>query len=193
MSLTEIITKPVLRGTIAALGPWNALFPRGSYRVYPYTPGCAVRADIAGGTTVDTYGMGEFAAGDYALVCTRTAYGSNFLYIPNINKLHAVSSVGTTDDELVLGSAMTADQHDWLLNIEVDATQAYTASSITLYDNPVGDGGAQANKYFVTGSTGHFLGWVEDGQNLVDLLITDSSGSAVAVWPSYPTGPGIVV
>lgn len=191
MVLTGILTKPTLRGTIVAAGPWQALFARGGYRVYPYTAGCAVRTTVAA-NQVNTYGLGQFTAGDYALVCTRTAYGSSHLYIPDVTKLHLLNGPSAVNDVLSFSTPVTADQHDWLLNVGVDPTLDLDASPVTLYNNPVGDGGAQANKFFLTGQHGQFQGWVEDGDNLLDLLITDSSGTPIVMMPSFQPGGGFV-
>ena len=81
MSLTGIKTLPLLRGVVEQSVPWGGTINRTGWRVYPYQLGCKVRVDSTG-TTIYTYGLGDFAAGDYILVCQQVYYGNSYYYIP---------------------------------------------------------------------------------------------------------------
>ncbi len=195
--LTGIITVPTLQGTVAVSGPWQSLFARANHRVYPMKLGCGVR-DLISGSTIDTFGLGEFAQNDYILVCTRTNYGNSFLYVPDTDKITRVTSDPTaaSDDELVVSPTLTVAVGDWLLNLGADgATAPLTAPDFdggnTLYIDAVA-ASTNANPYLVTGQGGHFRGWVADGVNQVDLLVNDSSGVPLIAMPGFDTGRSLV-
>ena len=196
MSLTGVKTLPLLRGTLASLGPWQALLGRSGLRVYPYQLGCAVRAGSSG-TTIDTSGMGEFAANNYLIDCTATAYGNTNLYVPNTNKISRVSSIGVADDELVISPAITVAQYDYLLNIGNDGAVAplvtpnYDGTTLSLFDDPTGQS-AHSTKYVLTGINGQFEIWLGSGTLACDLLITDTTPSVIAVIPMVMPGREIV-
>ena len=201
MAETGVISKPRISGTLAAAGPWQALFAKQGYRVYPYQVGCSVRADsdASAPQTIDTYGMGNFAANDYLIVCTPTSYGDGTLYIPDTSKITKVSSIGTgVDDEIVVTPAISVDQNDWLFNLSVDTSAtplvspSLDGSDVQLHTDPAGVEN-NTNPYLVTAQGGTFQGWIETGYTIVDLLITDSSGNIVLAWPGFVPGPSVTV
>lgn len=196
MSLTGIKTLPLLRGTLASLASWQALLGRANMRVYPYQLGCKVRAAGAA-NPIDTSGMGEFAVNDYLIACTATAYGNSNLYIPNMNKIARVTSLGTTDDELNLTPTPSVAQGDYLLNLGADAAAApltapnFDGSTISLYDDNTGQN-AHSTYYALTGSNGQFEVWLESGILAVDLLITDTNNNPIVVIPFVSPGREIL-
>lgn len=198
MSLTGIKTKPTLRGTVAVAGPWQALFARSGYRVYPYQMGCGIRVTSTG-TTLSTYGLGEFAQNDFALLCAQTSYGNGSLYIPQTSKITKVTSdpSAAADDTLTIAPAISVTKDDWLLNLSTDGAAAplsapdYDGSDVQIFADPAAVANA-ALKYLLTGRGGLFRGWVDDAYKVVDLLITDASGIPVLVMPSFELGSSIV-
>lgn len=120
MSLTGIKTLPLLRGVVEQSVPWGGTINRTGWRVYPYQLGCKVRVDSTG-TTIYTYGLGDFAAGDYILVCQQVYYGNSYYYIPRMSLIGQVSSVSTSDDLLSTTTALTVTQGDYLFNLGADA------------------------------------------------------------------------
>lgn len=196
MTLSGVKSLPILRGTVASLASWQALLGRANLRVYPFQLGCKVR--VTGAVSpIDTSGMGEFAANDYLIACTATAYGNTNLYIPNLNKISRVSSVGTSDDELNISPAISVAQGDYLLNIGADGAAApltspnYDGSSLALYDDNSGQI-VHSNDYVLTGSNGQFECWLASGVLAVDLLITDTNNNPLVVIPFVQPGREIV-
>lgn len=183
-------TKPALKGTIATSGPWASLFARAGYRVYPYESGCVARADSTG-TTVSSHGTGRFAANDYLMVCTRTAYGSSFHYVPDTAKVTKVTAVTQGDSgSMTIEPAVNISENDFLLNLGPDGgglTPDYDGSPVQIYADPVGNANA-TNPYLDTATGGHFHGWIETGFMDVDLLVTDSSGTPVVAIPNWEIG-----
>lgn len=187
------ITLPTLAGTIVTAGPWQGLFARAGYRVYPYQIGCMVNAaqTVGAGGTLDVHGCGEFAANDYLMACTKTAYGNGSLYVPVTSKHVKVSSVDKPNKQLTLATALTVADEDWLLCLGADDDLGYDQSDISLYNDPYGDD-AESNGYLLTGTGGFFRGWIESGYRAVDLLICNSSGVPVMVRPLFELGSEIV-
>jgi hypothetical protein len=145
------------------------------------------------GTTVALHGLGEpFVANDYIIVCTETSYGNSTLFIPDFDKIRRISSVSSSEDELTVDVAVSITAGDYILNIGADGattpkTDPDLDAIVTLYDDPEG-ATANANGYMVTGSGGHFRGWLPSQTKTVDLLITDSSKNPQVVVPFYTTG-----
>lgn len=198
MTLTNIKSKPLLRGTLAAAGPWQGLFAHASLRIYPFHIGCAVRLDSVT-TSVYTSGLGEFLQNDYFIVCRPAYYGDSPLYVPQTSMISRVTSdpLAAVDDLLTISPALTLFQGDWLLNLGADTAANpliapnYDGSRIALYTDPVGNDAAGTD-YMLTGQGGGFQGWIADGYAIVDLLITNPSGVPTLAIPSVPPGPGVV-
>lgn len=196
MSLTGIKTLPLLRGVVEQSVPWGGTINRTGWRVYPYQLGCKVRVDSTG-TTIYTYGLGDFAAGDYILVCQQVYYGNSYYYIPRMSLIGQVSSVSTSDDLLSTTTALTVTQGDYLFNLGADAATTpllqpnFDGSDYTLYGNNVGSG-ATIGHYVVTGNQGQYEAWLPSGTVIVDLLLTDSSGQPQLAQPFVSVGPEIV-
>lgn len=198
MSLTNIITKPMLRGTLTGAGPWQTLFAKAGQRIYPFQIGAMVRADSSG-TTVSTHGLGEIRQNDYLIVCAETFYGDSPMFVPNLGRVTKVTSDPTvaTDDTLTIAPAITVLSNEWLLCIGPDgganplSVPLLDGSTINLFADNAGNN-ANANPYFLTASNGNFRGWVDDGVEACDLLITDDSGGVRMVIPLKQVGPGIV-
>jgi len=198
MTLTGVKTKPTLRGTLVAAGPWQALIARQDRQVYPYQMGCAVRS-ASSGTTANTHGLGEFVQNDYFMVCNAVLYGDSSLYIPQTSKISKVTSdpSAAVDDQLTIDPAVTLAEGDFLLNLGADGASAplsapdYDGSLVTLYTDPVGNT-ANPNDYILTGQNGQFRGWIEGGYEVVDLLIADESGVPLIFIPSFQVGPEIL-
>lgn len=197
MSLTGIKTLPILRGTLAAIASWQGLLGRANLRVYPFQLGCKARAASAA-NPFDTSGMGEFAVNNYLIACTATAYGNTNLYIPNLNKISRVTSLGTADDELNISPVISVAQGDYLLNIGNDTAGSplvspnYDGTTLSLYDDNTGQISHGSTKYFLTGSNGQFEGWLNAGVSACDLLITDTNNSPIVVIPFQPVGRQII-
>ena len=190
-------TLPTLRGTLAASGPWQSLFARASHRVYPYQMGCFVKS-ASTGTTVAVNGVGEFAAGDYVLPCSKVQYGDAYYYIPDLTRITKVTAVSESSDNssdtLTLETARSLAAGEFLLNIGADtggSTPNYDGTDITLYTDPVGNA-ASSYDYFLTSQGGEFHGWITGGYEVVDLLVMNSSGTPIVVIPTYEVGPEIV-
>lgn len=196
MSLTGIKTLPLLRGTLASLASWQALLGRANMRVYPFQLGCKVRSAGAA-NPIDTSGMGEIVAADYLIACTQTAYGNSNLYIPNMNKITRVTSLGTVDDELNLTPTPSVAQGDYLLNIGADQAATplvspnFDGSTVSLYDDNTGQN-SHTLPYALTGSNGQFEVWLESGILAVDLLITDTNRVPIVVIPFVSPGREIL-
>ncbi len=196
MALTGIITKPRIGGTVASVGPGAGLFAKTSYRVYPFQVGCSVRTagTIAAGGNLSVDGLGEFAASDFFMVCTPTAFGDGTLYIPNTAKIVGVTSVSAVDDILVVTTAVTVAENDWLLNVGVDGSApsslALDGSDISIFTDNAGNE-TSANKYMLTATGGSFHGWLSGGFPVVDLLITNSSDVPQVVWPLQAPTPEV--
>jgi len=196
MSLTEIISKPLLRGTVVASGRWQAILARANRRVYPFDLGCMVRS-LSTGTTVNTHGLGEFAVNDYFIVCSPVDYGDSALFIPDMGKIGRIAAVSASDDVLTIDAALSLDSGDYLLNLGSDRAATpktnpnFDGSPITLYTDPVGNN-TNPNEYLVTGQGGWFQGWILEGYPAMDLLITDESGSPLVALPLYTPGPELI-
>lgn len=180
---------PILKGTLAASGPWQSLFAKTGHRVYPYQSGCRVRGDTTS-TTANVNGVGAFQANDYLMVCTETYYGEAALYIPDPTRFVKVSSVDATNKQLTLASATTMYAGEWLLNLGADATPNYSGSRVDLYSDPNGDS-ALGTKYLLTGQGGFYSGWAQQGTRIVDVLIQDGSGTPLVVQPQVDLAPGL--
>ena len=186
---------PMLRGTLAATGPWASMFARAGYKVYPYQLGCQLKLGASGTSTLTPDGLGQFATNDYVMICTETDYGDSSLFIPDLTRIAKVSAVGATT--FTIDQVFNVDAGEYLLNLGTDTdtpsptqTPAYDGTDITLYTDSVGNG-ANANKYLLTGTGGTYRGWTQSGRTLVDLLVTDSSGSAKIVIPYHHLGAEI--
>lgn len=193
MSLTGKKTHPLLSGTLASTGPWAGLFARAGFRIYPFQLGGMVRTTSTG-TTVSTFGLGQFEANDYIIFCDSTAYGSSNLFIPNLNKIRRISSISTSDDQITIDSAVSITAGDYILCIGADTSLTpesspnYDGSDIVLYTDNVGIT-ASAFDYVQTSTSGTFLGWTGPGTKAVDLLVTNSSGVPQIVIPFHPVIP----
>src|SRR3990172_1242741 len=97
MSFTGLKTLPLLAGTIANAGPWQALFARAGYYVYPFQLGAKVRTTSTG-TSIELHGLGQVAVNDYVIFCDATAYGAASMFIPNLAKIRRIATVSTSDD-----------------------------------------------------------------------------------------------
>ena len=196
MTLTGVKSRPLLRGTLAQMTQWQALLARANLRIYPYQLGCMVRANSSG-TTVSTYGEGEFAANNYLMACAATAYGQGTLFIPDLARISRVSAVSGADDELTISPALSLVAGEYLLNLGNDGaatpliTPNYDGSTISLYDDNAGVS-AHATDYLLTASNGEFRGWTGSGTELVDLLVTDTSNGLIIAIPMVPTGPEVL-
>ena len=188
MALTGIISLPMLRGTVVVAGPWAALFGRVDQRIYPYEVGCMVRttATVGAGGTINTQGLGQFVANDYAMVCTAVAYGDISLFVPDTGRIIQVTGVSGADDVLTVGAAVTVIKGEYLLNIGTDSmtggAMQFDGSSINLYTDNVGND-LNSNAYIVSATGGWYRGWVQSGITMVDLLITNESNVPAAVKP----------
>jgi hypothetical protein len=199
MTLTGSKVKPTLKGTLTQTGPWQALFAREGYRIYPYQLGCAVRSDSTG-TAPLTYGMGDFITNDYLMRCIPTYYGDSFLYIPQTSSISRVTNdpSSETDDTLDLSQALTLVQEDYLLNLGADGASSplsapdFDGSRVTLYTDPAGVN-TSPNPYLLTAQNGNFNGWVSNDYEVVDLLITNADGVPQLVWPHVTVGREIIV
>lgn len=196
MSKTGIKTLPLLRGIVEQAVPWGGTITRAGWRVYPYQLGCKVRVDSTT-PTIYTYGLGDFAAGDYLIVCQQIFYGNSYFYIPRMNQIGQVSAVSTSDDLLSLTGALDVSQGDYLFNLGADTAATpliqpnFDGSDYTLYGDNVG-GGASLGKYMLTGNQGQYECWLPAGTVVVDMLLTDSSGQPQLVQPFVAVGPEIV-
>jgi len=205
MTLTGIKTLPLLDRSLVETGPWSALFARAGYRVYPYQLGAIARA-LATATPVLTTGLGEFAANDYVLVCASTAYGDVNLYIPNLSKITRISSFGAnltsdptlaSDDLINVAPNVSIASGDYLFNLGADgaaaptSVPAYDGSTLTLYTDNAGTA-ASANKYVLTGTNGEFRCWLPTGTLMVDLLVTNASGTPIVAIPFVTLGAEVI-
>jgi len=181
----------MIRGPFAVAGPWQALLGQPNKRIYPFTLGA--RVDTAStGTTIACGGLGDLTANEYIIVCEATAYGNSDLYIPNTSKIRQISSVSGAEDDIVVDAAVSVAVGDYIFNIGNDgnATPKVTPDLddiVALYDDPYG-ASANSNGYLLTGTGGHFRGWLPTSTTLVDLLITDSSGNMEIAIPFVTTG-----
>ena len=147
--------------------------------------------------TISSYGLGDFAAGDYLIVCQQIFYGNSYFYIPRMNQIGQVSAVSTSDDLLSLTGALDVSQGDYLFNLGADTAATpliqpnFDGSDYTLYGDNVG-GGASLGKYMLTGNQGQYECWLQAGTVVVDMLLTDSSGQPQLVQPFVAVGPEIV-
>ena len=193
MSQSGIITRPLLRGPLIAPGPWQTLLAQSNKRVYPFPSG-AVADTATTGTTIQMGGLGEpFAVNDYVIVCTKTDYGNSSLFIPSFTKIRRVTAVSGTEDDITVDEAVVVSVGDYILNIGADGAAAPKSDPdldgiVTVYDDPYGVT-TNSNGYLLTGSGGHFRGWLPTSTPLVDLLITDDSKNPVVVIPFWATGP----
>lgn len=200
MSKTPLKTLPLLRGALKELTPWPGSFGVEGFRVYPYGTGCLVRADT---TTVAvlTHGLGDIADNDRVMVCTPVNYGDAIIYEPDPTRVASVASFGANavstraaadDDRINLVTALTIEQDEYLLTLGTDSIPpAYASSPISLYEDNVGNN-VLSVPYLITGKGGYFSGWIESGWTLVDLLITNQSGTPLAVIPFYPLGTEVI-
>lgn len=195
MALTGVKTKAALRGPLMVPGPWQGLFARQSWRVYPFHLGCTVR-EFSTGVTVKTYGLGEFATNDYVLPCRPTMYGDSPLYVPQLADITQVTGVSGADDELTISPARSLSQDDLLINLGVDTAATplsapnYNGSRVDLYTDNAGVN-LNSNKYVLTGIGGQFQGWIEAGYQVIDLLITDAEGVPRLALPFHLVGPNV--
>lgn len=191
MAQSGIKTLPMIRGPFAVAGPWQALLGQPNKRIYPFTLGA--RADTAStGTTIQCGGLGDFAATEYIIVCEATSYGNSDLYIPNMSKIRQISSVSGAEDDIVVDAAVNVAVGDYIFNIGNDGAASPKVSPslddiLNLWDDPYG-ASANSNGYLLTGTGGHFRGWLDTGKTLVDLLITDASGNPEIAIPFVSTG-----
>ena len=95
---------------------------------------------------------------------------------------------------IVAGQRLYLVAGEFLLNLGSDTAPpssttlpSYDGSLINLYSDNAGDD-AIANPYLTTGTGGFYRGWTTAGIQVVDLLITDSSGVAQAVIPFVVLG-----
>jgi len=192
MANSGIMTLPLLRGTVVLPSAWATLFTRAYMRVYPYQLGCMVRTTVVGGTDIPTHGLGEFAAGEYIMICSEVSYGDSSIFIPDPTRIARVSVVSTAEDLLSISAALTVYAGEYILNTGSKLFPDTSGSAVSpLYTDNVGNS-ENANDYLATGSDGQFKGWVPSGYELVDLLVTDESGTAKLVIPFYPLGPEII-
>jgi hypothetical protein len=199
MSLSNIITKPLLRGVVATASPWQALFARAGLRVYPFKPGCMVRSDSTS-TTALTQGLGQIAQNNYVMVCRETFYGASSLFIPDTTRITRVTSDPTaaSDDTLTISPPRSLVTGEWLLCLGNDTATTpttspnYDGSGLTLYTDNVGTN-SNANKYLETAQNGQFSGWLVEGYEVVDLLVTDSDNQPLVVIPLFQPQSGVVV
>lgn len=197
MAISVYKTLPTLRGTLASVGPWAGYFARSGWRVYPYRLGAQIRNDLTNNTQIDTHGMGDIAANNYLMVCSRTAYGAGHLYIPQTSQITRCTTIGTADDEINVNPAMTVTAGDYLFNLGNDGASAplsapsYDGSPIGLYTDPAGNN--SAGDYLVTGTNGEFSGYIDEGYPSVDLLIVDSSGVPRAMLAGFTPGASVGV
>lgn len=195
MALSGIKTLPLLRGFLRQASPWGTDISRSGWRIYPFQLGCKVRLDTTT-QAVYTFGMGDFVANDYVMVCQQIYYDNGYFYIPRTNQLSRIQSVGTVDDQLTLTVAIVANAGDYLLNLGADTAATplsapnYDGSTLTLYGDNVG-GGATLGDYVLTGEKGQYECWLPSGTLLTDLLITDSSGQPQLVYPYVALGPEV--
>ena len=202
-----LISLPLLRGTLATVGPWQSFYARSGWRVYPYQLGASVSADVTAETALPVRSYGEFAAGDWILLAEKRDYGSSSLFVPNVNRIRRISSFGensssdptaaTGTTQLNLSAAITASKGDWVLCLGADtasdpSTQPnWDGSTVTLYDDEVGDEESSL-PYLLTGSGGSFRGWVDSGREAVDLLVLDDASSPRIVLPTFELGPEVM-
>lgn len=189
---------PLLRGVVESVGPWGAQFSQANLRVYPYHRGTYANGSSTS-TTVPVRGYGEFRVNDYLMVCSRTAYGLSYLYIPQTSKVSRVTALSSSTDELTLSTALTIEDGDFLLNLGADGAVApltapnLDGSRIELYADPVGSQLLGAD-YTLTGSLGQFSTWLSLNAMTIDLLVTSDAGvpllliPGVAVVPADPAG-----
>lgn len=206
MSKTGIMTLPLLRGTVAAAGPWQSLYAKQNYRVYPYQLGCLVRSDNSGGSFVLTHGMGQFLVNNYLIACSPTNYGNSTLYVPDLNRIVRVATFGANavatqaaadDDRLNFVSSVTLYEGDYLLNLGNDSSPAptttpnYDGSTVTIYDDNVGNNSISGG-YVLTGQGGNFYCWLESGTQAVDVLVQNTAGVPVVALPFLTAGAEIL-
>lgn len=191
MSQSGIITLPMLRGPLVASGPWQSLLAQPNKRIYPFPTGSIVSVTSTG-TTLAMHGLGEpIAVNDYIIVCTETSYGNSSMYIPDFSKIRLVSAVSGSEDEITV-AAVSVTKGDYILNIGADGAAAPASDPdldaiVTLYDDLAGDA-TNSNGYLLTGTGGHFRGWLPTSTVLVDLLITDNSKNPEVVIPFFTPG-----
>lgn len=196
MAETDIITLPLLRGTLTAESPWQALLGKRSYRVYPFQLGCQVRVDSVI-TTIPTHGKGELEVNDYLIACSMVFYGDDFHYIPDTARITKITAIAAADDEITVAPAISVVSEEHLLCIGADgagvplSSPDYDGSDINLYTDNVGNN-ANGNAYMLTARGGRYRGWVQSGIEAVDLLVMDQVPAPVLVVPFVPTGPEIV-
>jgi len=172
---------PILKGTIASVGPWQSMFARTGHRVYPYTSGTRVRSSSTG-TSALVNGVGTFQDGDYLMPCSEVYYGESPTYIPDPSRITRVAtaagSVNASAKTMTLAASVALYSGEWLLNL--GSAVNYTGSPITIYSDPNGDS-ATGSDYLIAGQGGTYVGWLSKGTTTVDLMVTDSSGTPVVV------------
>jgi hypothetical protein len=191
MGQSGIKTRPMLRGPLASAGPWQAILGQPNKRIYPFTLGAVVDT-ASSGTTIQCGGLGDFAATEYIIVCNATAYGNATLFIPDTGKIRQISSVSGAEDDIIVDAAVSVAVGDYIFNIGNDGAATPKVSPdlddiITLTDDPYGVT-ANSNGYLLTGTGGHFRGWVAASVTLVDILITDASKNIEMAIPFVTTG-----
>lgn len=189
MALTGIKTLPLLAGTVASASPWQALFARSGFRVYPFQLGAKVRT-TSPGTAVQLFGLGQIVANDYIIFCDATAYGSANMFVPNLNKIRRATVISSSDDAITIDSAVSITAGDYMLVIGADtsgtpeASPNFNGSTVKLFTDNVGNTELTGiNRFLQTTTGGAFIGWVDAGTRAADLLITNSSGQTQIVQP----------
>lgn len=192
MTQSGIKTLPILRGPLAASGPWQALIARPNKRVYPFPLGATADTTTTG-TVIQMGGLGEpFVANDYIIVCNATSFGNSTLFIPDFNKIRQIVSVSGTEDDITVDAAVNVTSGDHILNIGADGATAPKTSPdldaiVALTDDPYGVT-SNSNGYLLTGDSGHFKGFLPTSTTLIDLLITDNSKNPEIVIPFFSVG-----
>jgi hypothetical protein len=202
MAQSAFKTLPFLRGTLAAVSPWQGFNAKNDYRIHPYVLGarCAVDSD---GTTLTLHGQGDIVAGDFVMVARQTDYGGGVLYVPQTSKVDTVVSISGSDDTILLTSGITGVlQGDWIINLGVDSGTVSdllydgmaTASRLLMYDSPVSDGDnpePNSDNYFVTGQGGFYQGYLAASSTVIALLITDQTPTPLGYIPLWALGPEV--
>jgi len=212
MALSGVKALPRLSGTLLTAGPWQALFARAGYRIYPFQLGTMVRTDVIAPLTagIQVHGFGDFAQNDYFMVARPVYYGQAPLYLPDNSRIGKLSSFGATVGEATVPTSATDDTiwpatsapgyataGEWIVNLGADGSAtpysapALDGSRVSLYSDPVGNE-PNAYPYLVTGQNGSFNGWVLSGTRLVDLLVTDEAGNPLILIPQFQLGEEIV-
>jgi hypothetical protein len=188
-------TLPKLEGSLVYAAAGSSLLARAGYRIYPYQLGAMVYGAQTAVTTLTLSTLGEFAANDYLMVCSKVDYGDFHLFVPDLTRIAKVNSLSGSNDQVVLATALTVADGEYAFNLGADAnapsstvTPAWTNSdyAASIYTDPSGTGGAQSAKYILTSNGGWFRCWLPSGTLAVDLLIHTDGGTPVAVWPLQP-------